>query len=72
MQEEIGLTYSQALTEIEHIVSDIESQEVDIDILTQRVRMASELIAFCRTRLRQTQEDVDSVFEERGLKQDGA
>jgi len=52
------------LTETEAILSEIEAQEVDIDTLAEKVRRASELIAFCRARLRQTQDDVDKVFTE--------
>ncbi len=64
MQRPLDLTYLQALTETEAILSEIEAQEVDIDTLAEKVRRASELIAFCRARLRQTQDDVDKVFTE--------
>jgi exodeoxyribonuclease VII small subunit len=64
LQRPLDLTYLQALTETEAILSEIEAQEVDIDTLAEKVRRASELIAFCRARLRQTQDDVDKVFTE--------
>lgn len=70
MQRPLDLTYLQALTETEAILSEIEAQEVDIDTLAEKVRRASELIAFCRARLRQTQDDVDKVFTEQSPKQD--
>ncbi len=70
MQRDTNITYLQALTETEAILSEIESQEVDIDALVEKVKRASDLIAFCRARLRQTQEDVDRVFEESGSQQD--
>lgn len=69
MQEQGELTYSQALSEIEQIVNHIETQEIDLDSLTAKVKRASELIIFCRNRLRQTEEEVDRVLEEKGLTQ---
>lgn len=62
------LTYSQALTEIEKIVQIIESQEVDVDDLTDKVKRASELIIFCRNKLRGTEEEINKLFDEKGLK----
>ncbi len=70
MEKDKVLTYSQALNETEQIVKDIESQEIDIDLLTEKVKRASELINFCRNRLRQTEEEIDRVFEEKEAKQD--
>ncbi len=56
------LTYSQALSELEKIVSDIESEEVDIDILAAKIKRASFLITFCKEKLRTTEEDVKTVL----------
>lgn len=72
MSEQGELTYSQALSEIEDIVKHIENQEVDLDSLSAKVKRASELIIFCRNRLRQTEEEVDRVLEEKGLSQGGS
>lgn len=52
------LTYSQALTELEDIVARIESEEIDIDILAEKVKRAAYLIQFCRGKLRDTEEEV--------------
>jgi exodeoxyribonuclease VII small subunit len=57
------LTYSSAITEIEEIVSEIESGEVDVDLLTIKVKRASELIKFCKDNLRDTQKEVSKVLE---------
>ena len=57
------LTYSSAITELEEIVHDIESGEVDVDVLTTKVKRASELIKFCKNNLRDTQEEVQKVLE---------
>lgn len=57
------LTYSSAITELEEIVNDIESGEVDVDVLTAKVKRASELIKFCKDNLRDTQKEVNKVLE---------
>ena len=57
------LTYTSAITELEAIVQDIESGEIDVDVLTAQVNRASELIKFCRDSLRDTQKEVGKVLE---------
>jgi exodeoxyribonuclease VII small subunit len=57
------LTYSSAITELEEIVNEIESGEVDVDVLTAKVKRASELIKFCKDNLRDTQKEVNKVLE---------
>jgi exodeoxyribonuclease VII small subunit len=56
------LTYLSAITELEEIVKDIESGEIDVDVLTEKVRRASELIKFCKDRLRNTQKAVEKTL----------
>ncbi len=57
------LTYSSAITELDEIVTEIESGEVDVDVLTAKVKRASELIKFCKDNLRDTQKEVNKVLE---------
>jgi exodeoxyribonuclease VII small subunit len=56
------LTYSSAITELEEIVQEIESGEIDVDVLTAKVKRASELIKFCREGLRNTQKEVEKTL----------
>jgi len=56
------LTYSQALSELEKIVSEIESEEVDIDILAEKIKRASFLITFCKEKLRTADDEVKKVL----------
>ena len=44
-------TYSQAWTELEKIINEIESEEINVDVLTEKVKRASYLIKFCKGRL---------------------
>jgi len=43
-----NLSYSKAMKEIEDILKYIEAQEVDVDILVEKVKRATELIRFAR------------------------
>jgi exodeoxyribonuclease VII small subunit len=56
------LTYTVAITELEAIVQDIASGEIDVDVLTAKVKRASELIKFCKDRLRNTQKEVKKTL----------
>ncbi|MEA5045818.1 MAG: exodeoxyribonuclease VII small subunit [Petrimonas sp.] len=57
------LTYSQAKQELEKIVLAIESGELDVDALTEKVKRASELIAFCKEKLTKTDEELQKILE---------
>lgn len=56
------LTYASAIDELECIVREIESGEIDVDILTAKVKRASELIKYCKDSLRNTQKEVDKTL----------
>lgn len=58
------LTYKSAKDELEQIVAAIESGELDVDALTQKVKRASELIAFCKGKLTQTDEELQKILDE--------
>jgi exodeoxyribonuclease VII small subunit len=58
------LTYSEAKKELEAIVAAIESGELDVDALTEKVKRASELIAFCKEKLTKTDEELQKILEE--------
>jgi len=57
-------TYSSAIRELEEIVTEIESGEVDVDVLTVKVKRASELIKFCKDNLKGTQKTVNKVLDD--------
>lgn len=61
MSELDGLTYVEALRELEAILGELDHDSVDVDRLAERVRRASELIQFCRTRLAAARVDVERI-----------
>ncbi len=58
------ISYSRALSELEKIISEIESEETDLDVLSEKVRRAAQLIKFCRSKLRTTEEEVKRALSE--------
>ena len=64
MSKSRKMTYSLALTELEQIINEIESEEINVDVLAEKVRKAAYLIRFCKDRLRSTEEEVIKALSE--------
>jgi exodeoxyribonuclease VII small subunit len=60
-QGEDDLGYAEAMSELDEILDELEGDHLDVDVLAERVRRASELIKLCRTRIARAQEDVDRI-----------
>ncbi len=60
-------TYSEAKSELKQIVESIENNELDIDALTEKVKRASELIAFCKSKLTKTDEELQKILNDISL-----
>jgi exodeoxyribonuclease VII small subunit len=58
------LSFNEAVTEIEDILSKIESGELDIDKLSVEVKRASEMIKLCQKKLRTIEDEINSTFKE--------
>ena len=58
------LTYSQALSELEGILSALRSDACDVDTLAERTRRAAELLSYCRAKLTRTESELAKVLEE--------
>ena len=56
--------YSEAFKELETILTKLENQELDVDQLSEYVKRASELIKFCRSKLRDTEEEIEKILNE--------
>lgn len=62
--------YADALNELDGILRELESSDVDVDRLAERVSRASELITLCRTKIdvaelqiRQVTADLDAAAD---------
>ncbi|MBP7496136.1 MAG: exodeoxyribonuclease VII small subunit [Bacteroidales bacterium] len=58
-----NLSYLQAQKELEQIVKDIESGNTDIDLLTEKVKRACQLIAYCNNKLKNTDADIKNILD---------
>ncbi len=58
------LTYSKAEEELNSILEEIETENVDIDNLTKKIKRACELLKFCNTKLKSTDEEVKKILED--------
>lgn len=56
--------YKKALEEIEVIVQKIENEEPDVDELSTMVKRAAELIKQCKTKLKDTGEDLEDIIQD--------
>jgi exodeoxyribonuclease VII small subunit len=69
MSDQDGPGYADAMAELEGILEELERDDLDIDVLADRVKRASELIAQCRARIARAQTDVDRIVVD--LEDDG-
>ena len=58
------LNYQKALDELESIVRKIEQDEPDVDQLSDMVARAVELVKYCKTKLKTTEEQINNNLEE--------
>lgn len=52
-------TYNKALKELEKLAYEIESGKADPDTLSKKIRRSLELVAFCRNKLRETEDELE-------------
>lgn len=58
------IKYGKAIEEIEEILSKIENEELDVDDLTDKVKRVSELLNICKTKLHNTEQEVEKILKE--------
>jgi exodeoxyribonuclease VII small subunit len=56
------LTYREAYSELEGLVAEIESDNIQLENLADKVKQANELIAFCEQKLRNIEKEVGKNF----------
>lgn len=57
-------SFNNAVVEIEKILHNIESGDLDVDKLSIEVKRASELIKQCQKKLKTTEEEINSIFRD--------
>jgi len=61
-------TYNEAILEIEEILQKIESGELDVDELTDKVKRVAYLLETCKKKLKSTESEIQKVID--GLEED--
>lgn len=56
-------SYEAAMEELEEILSLLESNELKIDDLAKNARRATELVEYCKNKLRTTSEELNKIME---------
>ncbi len=64
MQQTSTRSYAQAVAELEAILTELEDDDIDVDVLATRVKDAAELLRFCRQRLDAARVDIEHVMAE--------
>jgi exodeoxyribonuclease VII small subunit len=57
------ISYSEAVIEIEEILQQLENEELDIDILSEKVKKVSSLLKICKKKLHQTEDEVQKILD---------
>jgi exodeoxyribonuclease VII small subunit len=56
--------YEEAFEELQNIVQEIESGKISIDLLTEKVKRASQLVKICKTKLTQAEDNVKEILKD--------
>ena len=56
-------TYNEAILEIEEILQNIESGELDVDELTDKVKRVAFLLETCKNKLKSTESEIQKVID---------
>ena len=57
-------SYNEAIEKLRRIVAEIDKDELDVDMLSEKVKEASRLIKLCKEKLYKVDADVRNVLEE--------
>jgi exodeoxyribonuclease VII small subunit len=62
-----NLSYENAFNELKSILDELQNDEVSVDVLTEKVKRASELLTFCNKQLRLTEKEISAVIKDLGI-----
>lgn len=65
----MNLTYEAAFNELKELAAEMESEQVSVDELAEKLKRASMLIKFCQDKLRSTEAEVNQIISSMGPSQ---
>ncbi|HZK68239.1 MAG TPA: exodeoxyribonuclease VII small subunit [Paludibacter sp.] len=61
------LTYTEAVAELENILAELENNsEINMDIISEKVKRAAVLMEFCKKQLHQLDEELEKMMADLG------
>lgn len=61
---EENFSYNKAVEELEGILAEIEDDNIDLDLLIAKIKRATVLISDCKSKLKQTSDEIDNILGE--------
>ena len=58
-------TYSEAMARLEKIVIQIDNNELEIDVLAEKIKEANGIIAFCSDKLTKADKEIEKLLSEK-------
>ena len=58
-------TYSQAMARLETIVRQVDSNELEVDELVEKIKEANEIIAFCSEKLKKADMEIEKMLADK-------
>jgi exodeoxyribonuclease VII small subunit len=58
------IKYTEAFEELQQIVAEIETGQISVDELSEKVKRATQLIRICKQKLTSTEEDVTRILKD--------
>ena len=59
-----NISYTEAIKQIEEILKKIESEELDVDELSDKVKKAADLLKLCKSKLHDTEEEIQKILDD--------
>lgn len=63
MAKKTVLTYEEAMAQLEQIVRQVEQNELGIDQLVEQLKKATELVAYCKEKLYNTDKQIKKILD---------
>lgn len=56
------MKYEEAVAELERVVTQMESGQMDLDAVTEKLKKAQKLIKYCKERLTETDGEIQKIL----------
>lgn len=58
-------TYTEAMARLEEIVRQIDANELELDVLADKIKEANKIIAFCSDKLTKVDAEIEKLLQEK-------